>query len=193
MIKIYLDCELTHLPAYPHKDIPGTEPGLVSIGCVSECDKTFYAENADVDKNKINDFVSEIIMPLLDGGDALMPYPVITEKLKAWLESFGEDVQLQMLTDAPYVDWPPVLAMFEMYGWPCNLIKEPQWLWLDDGLVDNLFIQNPVMRRHHALDDALMNKLADKAPDRVDTYPRYNDKQKVIYDEFFGINKATKE
>lgn len=162
MIKIYLDCELTHLPAYPHKDIQGSEPGLVSIGCVSECDKTFYAENADVDTNKLNDFVIDTIIPLLDGGDALMPYSTIAEKLKAWLEAFGEDVQLQMLTDAPYVDWPPVLHMFETYGWPCNLIKSAEWLWLDDGVIDNMFVSDKTSRRHHALDDAVMNKLADE-------------------------------
>lgn len=28
---------------------------------------------------------------------------------------------------------------------------------------------------------------------RVDTYARYNDKQKLIYDEFFGIDRADKE
>ncbi|OIQ81935.1 hypothetical protein GALL_362860 [mine drainage metagenome] len=27
---------------------------------------------------------------------------------------------------------------------------------------------------------------------RVDTYPRYNDKQKLIYDKFFGIDRDTK-
>lgn len=27
---------------------------------------------------------------------------------------------------------------------------------------------------------------------RVDTYPRYNDKQKLIYDEFFRIDRAAK-
>lgn len=28
---------------------------------------------------------------------------------------------------------------------------------------------------------------------KVDTYAKYSDKQKAMYDEFFGINKATKE
>lgn len=160
MIKIYLDCELTNLPAYPHKDLPGKEPSLVSIACVSEDDMIFYAENADVDTNNLNEFVIDNIMPLLDGGDALMPYSSIAKRLKTWLEGFGEDVQLW--TDAPYVDWPPVVALFETYGWPCNLIRKAEWLWLDDGVVDNLFIKNTLMRRHHALDDALMNKYGDE-------------------------------
>ncbi len=155
MIRIYFDCELTYLPT------DGTEePGLVSIGCVSENDETFYAENADVALERCNDWVVENVLTLLDGGDARMPYPVIAEKLKTWIESFAEDVQV--LTDAPYVDWPPLSVMFNRYGWPNNLIKEPQWLWLDDGVIDNMFISDKSSRRHHAMDDAVMNKLADE-------------------------------
>lgn len=159
MIKIYLDCELTHLPAYPHADRPGEEPGLVSIGCASEDDKTFYAENADMSAERCNDWVTENVLPLLDSGDARMPCSQIAEKLKAWIESFEDEVQ--MLTDAPYVDWPPVYDMFEKYGWPANLVRTPLWLWIDDGVIDNMFIADRSKRRHHALDDAVMNKFAD--------------------------------
>lgn len=177
LIRIYLDCELTHLPAYPHANLSGKEPGLVSIGCASENDKTFYAENADVVLERCNDRVIENVLTLLDGGDARMPYATIAEKLKAWIEAFGEETvkvfttplsaeaqrgseKVQMLTDAPYVDWPPLAAMFNQCGWPSNLIKEPQWLWIDDGVIDNMFVSDKSSRRHHALDDAVMNKLA---------------------------------
>jgi len=159
MIRIYLDCELTHLPAYPHADRPGEEPGLVSIGCASEDDQTIYAENADMSAERCNEWVVENVLPLLDGGSARMPYSTIARKLKAWIESFKDEVQ--MLTDAPYVDWPPVYDMFERYGWPANLVRTPLWLWIDDGVVDNLFVSDRSKRRHHALDDAVMNKLAD--------------------------------
>ncbi|OIQ81934.1 3'-5' exoribonuclease [mine drainage metagenome] len=159
MIRIYLDCELTHLPAYPHADRPGEEPGLVSIGCASEDDQIFYAENADMPAERCNDWVIENVLTLLDGGDARMPYSQIASSLKAWIEAFKDEVQA--LTDAPYVDWPPVYDMFEMYGWPVNLARTPLWLWIDDGVIDNMFIADKTSRRHHALDDALMNKLAD--------------------------------
>lgn len=159
MINIYIDCELTHLPAYPQTETRGLEPGLVSIGCVSEDDQIFYAENTDVPTDRFNDFVIDTVLPLLDGGAALMTYATIAAKLKDWIEALGDQAQMQ--TDAPYVDWPPVRQLFETYGWPINLVRDPVWLWLDDGLVDNLFIKNVTMRRHHALDDALMNKLGD--------------------------------
>lgn len=158
MINIYLDCELTHLPAYPHTEMPGSEPSLVSIGCVSEDDLIFYAENADVQSDRYNDFVINTVLPLLDGGEAIMPYAVIAAKLKEWIEALGDEAQMQ--TDAPYMDWPPVRQLFETYGWPINLVREPVWLWLDDGVIDNMFVSDKTSRRHHALDDAVMNKLA---------------------------------
>jgi len=89
-----------------------------------------------------------------------MPYATIAAKLKAWIEALGDETQMQ--TDAPYVDWPPIRQLFETHGWPINLVRDPVWLWLDEGLVDNLFIKNSTMRRHHALDDALMNKFGDE-------------------------------
>lgn len=150
---LYLDCELTHLP------IDGAEdPGLVSIGCVSDNDKTFYAENADINQDQCNDWVIENVLMLLDGSDARMPYSQIASSLKAWIESFEEPVTVY--TDAPHVDWPPLFAMFYKYGWPNNLIRKPEWLWFDHGVIDNLFVADQSARRHHALDDAVMNKLA---------------------------------
>lgn len=158
MIRIYLDCELTNLPNYPHADRPGEEPGLVSIGCASENDKTFYAENADVVLERCNDWVIENVLPLLDGGDARMPYSKIASSLKAWIEGFEDE--MQALTDAPYADWPPVFDMFEMYGWPVNLTRTPLWLQIDDGVVDSMFESDKTSKRHHALDDAVMNMIA---------------------------------
>lgn len=159
MIRIYLDCELTHLPAYPHADLPGQEPGLVSIGCASEDDRIFYAENADLALERCNPWVIDNVIPLLDGGDARMPYATIASSLKAWVEAFEDEVQ--MLTDAPYVDWPPVYDLFDKYGWPVNLVRTPLWLQIDDGVINDMFINDSSKRRHHALDDAVMNKLAD--------------------------------
>lgn len=153
MINIYLDCELTHLST-DDTDLPL----LVSIGCVAEDGKIFYAENEDVHNERCNEWVVDNVLPLLEGANASMPLHLIASSLKDWLKTFNDEVQ--MLTDAPHIDWPQIQMIFDLYEWPCNLIRAPKWLWLADGVVDNLFVRHPDIRRHHALDDALINKIA---------------------------------
>lgn len=143
-------------------------PGLISIGVVSDCGKTFYAENASVQKESCSDFVIETVLPLLEGGEALMPYSAIAEKLKAWIESFDREVK--MLSDAPYFDWPHVEHMFSTYGWPSNLNREPAPISFASSIqstrffnaLEDMFRGNKSLRRHHALDDAIANKEAFK-------------------------------
>lgn len=156
-MNIYFDCEFTKLitPIDP-------EPAeLISIGCVSDTNETFYAENeTTISRPEIFfDFVIEVVAPLLEGGDYLMPYSAIAAKLKTWIEGFGEEVRL--LSDAPVYDFPYVDHMFEVYGWPSNLIKQPRQLWHArfSNNVDEIF-RTKGYRRHHALDDAIVNKLA---------------------------------
>ncbi len=51
--KVFFDCEFTGL----HQ---GTT--LISIGLVSDCGKTFYAELTDYDKSHIDDWLQEIVI-----------------------------------------------------------------------------------------------------------------------------------
>ena len=53
MIKIFFDCEFTGL----HQNTT-----LISIGLVSECGKSFYAEMADYDKSQVDDWISENVI-----------------------------------------------------------------------------------------------------------------------------------
>lgn len=161
-LNLFFDCEFTRFQE-------GAElPGLISIGVVSDCGKTFYAENASVQKEPCSEFVIETVLPLLQGGDALMPYPAIAEKLKAWLESFDREVK--MWSDAPCFYWPYVEHMFDTYGWPGNLNRSPAPISFDSGVqnicffnaVEEMFLSNKSLRRHHALDDAIANMRAFK-------------------------------
>lgn len=163
-LNLFFDCEFVHFQE-------GAELlGLISIGVVSDCGKTFYAENASMQKESCNEFVIETVLPLLTGGEALMPYPAIAEKLKAWLEAFG-DVQLKMWSDAPYFDWPHVENMFNTYGWPSNLNRSPAPISFASSIqstrffnaLEDMFRGNKSLRRHHALDDAIANMRAFKA------------------------------
>lgn len=163
MINLFFDCEFTHLQESAEL------PVLVSIGVISDDGKKFYAENANVQEELYSEFVIEVVLPLLEGGDALMPYAQIAKQLKAYIEEFEDDVK--MWTDAPAYDWPHVHHMFETYGWPKNLKRSPVALSFTSPVhmqrflnaVDNIFRSNKELRIHHALDDAIANRYAFQA------------------------------
>lgn len=162
MINIFFDCEFTKLQL-PNDPEPNE---LISIGCISEEGKRFYAENATTlcRPEIFSDFVVEIVVPLLEGGEYEMPYSEIAKQLKTWIESFGDEVK--MWSDAPYFDWQHVRHMFDNFGWPANLKREPVALSFASSIqgtrffnaVENLFMSNQSLRRHHALDDAIANR-----------------------------------
>lgn len=94
---------------------------MISIGCISEDGKRFYAENATTlaHLEYFSEFVVETVIPLLEGGDCRMPYGEIAKSLCTWIESF--EGKVKMWTDAIRFDWPHVEHMFDNYGWPHNL------------------------------------------------------------------------
>jgi len=114
VIKIYFDTEFTDM----------TKPALISIGFVGG-GKEFYAELTDTwDESMCSMFVIANVLPLLDGKDREMGIYDLRSKLKEWIESFGQPVQL--LSDAPTYDWPfiELLFNFGVHGWPDNLIRK---------------------------------------------------------------------
>ena len=160
MMNLFFDCEFTHFQE-------GAElPGLISIGVISSDGRCFYAENENVQPELFSEFVIDTVIPLLEGGDALMPYAEIARRLKEYIESFEGETKLW--TDAPIYDWPHVQHLFDNYGWPVNLRRQPIHLLFSSGLrnmrfelaVKDMFNSNPKMHMHHALDDAIANKYA---------------------------------
>lgn len=152
MIHVFFDTEFTEL---------GIDPKLISIGLVSEDGKrTFYAELADTYRlGDCSDFAREAVLPLLEGGAALMTMLEVGEQLKAWLEAFGEPVKLA--TDSLSWDWPWIQEIFgELDVWPGNLDGKPLILTQDQAFneaVEHAFAGG--LRRHHSLDDAKANRL----------------------------------
>lgn len=160
MIKVFFDCEMTHL----WDPIP-EPPALISIGCISEDGQTFYAENEDYPFERCNAFVWETVIPLLEGGVFSMSYAMLAKQLKDWIEVFETPVQLW--TDAPGADWPHVKTLFDIHGWPHNLMQSPMRLYFANANQDMRFqvaVEEgfagimPKLRRHHALDDAIANR-----------------------------------
>lgn len=153
--RIFFDSEFTDLTP---------EAKLISIGLVSEDGREFYAELSDTYRlDDVSEFVRVAVLPLLEGGDALMSMQELAERLQAWLASFGEPVQLAI--DNPTCDWRWVPVIFHDRPWPANLDGTPLLLtmnYLNDydpfcEAVEKSFSDG--LRRHHALDDAKANRL----------------------------------
>lgn len=152
---IFFDTEFTEL---------GVDPRLISIGLVSEDEREFYAELSDTYQIKdCSAFAQEAVLPLLQGGDALMTMGELSKRLTAWLGGFSQPVKLA--TDSESWDWPWV---FEIMGdrqtWPENLEGRPEILLFDAdrGELFNMALERAFadgLRRHHALDDAKANRL----------------------------------
>lgn len=149
---IFFDTEFTEL---------GIDPRLISIGLIDESgERTFYAELTDTwQAADCSDFAREAVLPHLEGGAMLMSMRELGERLKAWLESFGDPVKLA--TDSISWDWPWIQEIFgELDAWPANLDGHP--LILQQGSAFNLAIEQAFtdgLRRHHSLDDAKANRL----------------------------------
>lgn len=163
IVKVFFDTEFTHFqePLFPEP------PELISIGCISEDGATFYAENRDFNVQHCSEFVKETVIPLLDGGDSSMPYSILANKLNIWIQEFKAPVSF--ITDSPSFDWPFVEHLFCQYGWPPNLIVKPTHIAFNSviqtirfqHLVEQTFYSHqPKLRRHHALDDAIANRIA---------------------------------
>ncbi len=163
MINLFFDTEFTHI----QEPLDPTPPGLVSVGVISgDGERRFYAENADMQAEMFSDFTKETVVPLLEGGDARIPYVEIAHRLKSWIEEF--DGEVKMWSDAPYWDWMHIKHLFDTHGWPANLVQKPIALAFASSIqttrfkaaVEDIFRSNHSLRRHHALDDAIVNRQA---------------------------------
>lgn len=155
---IFFDTEFTEI---------GIDPRLISIGLVSEDgSRVFYAELSDSYQPKdCSAFVQEAVLPHLEGGEARMTMDELTLRLDKWIESFEQPVQLA--TDSLSWDWPWIQEIFHyLEAWPQNLDGKPASLY---EIIDSPFLERnveqifqrhePRLRRHHALDDAKVNRL----------------------------------
>lgn len=77
---------------------------LISIGMISEDGQhEFYREVSDYNGNMRSDFVNLTIMPLLEGGDKIMPHAQVAAELKEFIDGLNA-TQVNFAVD--YVgDW----------------------------------------------------------------------------------------
>ena len=155
-MQVFYDTEFNSL----QKDKDGHRY-LISIGCVAQDGRSFYAELSDTwDENLCSLFVIETVLPLLQGGDCRMGVSEMTSRLKVWLESLT-DKQIVMRSDSPEHDWPFIQEIFDCEGWPKNLRQKCGTIYFEEyrqqhrynaGL-ENYWKTN-IARQHHALVDA---------------------------------------
>jgi hypothetical protein len=156
-MRIFFDTEFSDL---------GLDPKLISIGLVDETGaRSFYAELSDTyQAAQCSDFVRDIVLPLLEGGEARMTLNELTLRLGSWLDDFEQPVTLA--TDSLFWDWPWIQKLFAIPGtWPQNLEAHPLLLTMNylndfekfEEAVEQGFANG--LRRHHALDDAKANHL----------------------------------
>ena len=127
--KIFFDTEFTGL----HQNTT-----LISIGLVSECGKTFYAEFTDFDKSQIDDWLRENVIANLrinTGHDAMYESgkntsckgstAYIKEWLTRWLSQF---TGVEMWSDCLAYDW---VLFCQIFGHAFNIPKNVYYIPFD--------------------------------------------------------------
>lgn len=129
---------------------------LISIGIVAEDGREFYRISNGFDWNRVNPWVHDNVLPLLEGH----PDFTVPEIVAAVREFIGEDKPEFWGYYADY-DWVVFCQMFGTMmdlpkGWPmyCRDIKQ----WCDQFGNPKLPAQSST--EHNALNDARWNKLA---------------------------------
>lgn len=127
--KIFFDTEFTGL----HQNTT-----LISIGLISECGKTFYAEFNDYDFKQVDDWLKENVIAnlqyngifqKLDETKDSISYKSTTEnireKLTQWLEQFGE---VEIWSDCLSYDW---VLFNQIFGHAFNIPKNVYYIPFD--------------------------------------------------------------
>ena len=153
---IFLDTEFTELKQTAK---------LISIGLVDETGtRTFYAELSDTYVlADCSPFAQETVLPLLEGGAALMTLQEAGERLSAWIADLPGDECASFVSDSVGWDWPFVYDIFHAHGtWPDRLNRDP--VPIHPTVAYPAFehacerAYRDGLREHHALDDARANR-----------------------------------
>ena len=174
VFRVFIDTEFTDF-----NDID-----LISIGACAENGMEFYGENTDFQQEYSSDWVKSNIYPLLDYSKFGMKRKELSARLWSWIEELPCD---GIIIAFDYQsDWDLMFDLFERDKHPKiigvenfthNIFKHADKIVNDTGGTDqqyndmvtkirnsfdsqlSYYFKGPV-RRHHALDDAIGNKLA---------------------------------
>lgn len=115
-MRLFLDCEFTHL---------SSAAKLISLALVAEDGREFYVELQDTwQADDCSDFVKEVVIPQLWGGECARPIIGARSELLRFLATYDEE--LEVVTDAPVYDWELFCDLAYHDGkWPQNVRHFP--------------------------------------------------------------------
>ena len=147
-MKVFFDTEFTGL----HQ-----KTSLISIGCVTEDDRTFYAEVEDYDRKQINDWISKNVIPGLIMADKEHNYreldergrnikvrgtsAYVAEMLKEWLSPFDP---VEIWSDCLAYDW---VLFCELFGGAFDIPKNIYYIPFDLSTLLHLKGMDPDVNR----------------------------------------------
>lgn len=163
MKKIFFDTEFTGL--HQHTT-------LLSIGLVSECGKTFYAELTDYDPEQVTPWIEDNVFPYFSKSDWDLQQKAdvtiagetkrVVRALEAWLSQFE---QVQMWSDCLAYDW---VLFNNLWGNAFNIPRKVHYIPMDLCTLFHIRGIDPDINReefagvegskHHALHDAKVIK-----------------------------------
>lgn len=119
-MKVFFDTEFTGL----HQ-----QTTLISIGCVAENERQFYAEFTDYDQSQVDEWIVNNVLSHLqyanceiEGGYKYQGLradsATVAKCLRSWLESLGEPVE--MWADCLAYDW---VLFCQLFGGAMNIPK----------------------------------------------------------------------
>lgn len=165
--KLFFDTEFTGL----HKNT-----SLISIGIVSECGRSFYAEFTDYDKSQVNDWIKEnVILHLRFTGEYSSVPAVdhehhamkgsklqVSNSLTEWMSQFES---IEFWSDCLAYDW---VLFCDLFGGALNLPKNIFYIPFDLSTLLKMKGVDPdisreeysgiTSRKHNALHDAKIIK-----------------------------------
>ena len=166
-MKVFFDTEFTGL----HRNTT-----LISIGLITEDERTFYAEFNDYDQTQLNDWLRKNVLPYLHFVDihSTTPKlnlenhrmkanrPMVKQTLTKWLAQFGS---IEMWADYPAYDWVLFCDLFDgSFNLPQGMTYNPfdvATLLKANGIdptIDRRRFVGLEATIHNALDDARLAK-----------------------------------
>lgn len=170
-MKIFFDTEFTGL----HKNTT-----LISIGLISENDRTFYAESTDYDRGQVDDWIKENVVSKLiylpangktiDSQDPqhwtiCADILEIRRQLERWLNQFNEPIEIW--SDCLAYDWVLFCDIFghafkipqSVYYIPFDIATQFKIKGIDPDINRETFAgSNWPLEKHNALHDAQLIK-----------------------------------
>lgn len=115
-MRLFLDCEFTQLTA---------QAKLISLALVGQDSCEFYVEVIDAWREEgCSEFVKEIVLPQLWGGECAMPIIEARAALLRHLATY--DKEIEIVTDAPAYDWELFCELaYDDGKWPRNVKNSP--------------------------------------------------------------------